>query len=199
MVGTTGSDKTKGQESDVSGQVQPHEPSQLMALNDNKQSLQSEADKTEESVLDKTIKESQDNRDRWLRAVAELENFKKRSLQDKTRLLKYKEEDLLRELLPILDNLERALTHGAKEDNSNPITLGVKMVLGMFTEVLKKYGVSELESVGKPFDPQFHEAIAQEPTQDATPNTVTKELEKGYMYKDKLLRPAKVVVSTVAQ
>ena len=73
------------------------------------------------------------------------------------------------------------------------------MVLGMFNEVLKKYGVVELDSLGKIFDPQFHEAIAQEPTQDVVPNTVTRELERGYMYKDKLLRPAKVVVSTLAK
>ncbi len=199
LVKKTGLDGHNSQESEVSGQVQSHKPSQLMPLTDDTPSLQPDPDKTGKSVLDKTLKESQDNRDRWLRAVADLENFKKRSVQDRTRLLKYKEEDLLKELLPVLDNLERALAHGQKEDKTNPVTEGVKMVLGMFTEVLRKYGVTELESLGKTFDPQFHEAIAQEPTQDVAPNTVTRELEKGYVYKDRLLRPAKVVVSTIAK
>ncbi|MDR3604093.1 MAG: nucleotide exchange factor GrpE [Syntrophaceae bacterium] len=199
MVNKTGPDEHNNRESEVSGQVQSHMPNQLMPIADDKMGSETDSDKTEENILQEALKESQENRDRWLRAVADLENFKKRSMQDRTKILKYKEEDLLRELLPVIDNLERALTHGHQEDESNPVTQGVKMVLGMFNEVLKKYGVIELDSLGKTFDPQFHEAIAQEPTQDVGPNTVTRELERGYMYKDKLLRPAKVVVSTLAK
>ncbi len=199
MVNKTDPNEHNSRESEVSGQLQSHMPNQLMPISDDKAGSKTSSDESGENVLQEALKESQENRDRWLRAVADLENFKKRSVQDRTKILKYKEEDLLRELLPIIDNLERALTHGHKEDETNPVTQGVKMVLGMFNEVLKKYGVVELDSAGKTFDPQFHEAIAQEPSRDVNPNTVTRELERGYMYKDKLLRPAKVVVSMLAK
>ncbi len=198
MVDMKGPDKHNSQKADVSGEIQEHKPSQLTPLTENVSPSSGAAEKSDENVLEKAVKESQDNRDRWLRAVADLENFKKRSMHEKTRLLKYKEEDILRELLPVVDNLERALTHGGKESKADPVTDGVKMVLGMFEEVLKKYGCTEIDSLGKAFDPQVHEAIAQEPVNNVEPNTVTRQLEKGYLYKDKLLRPAKVIVSTLA-
>jgi molecular chaperone GrpE len=170
-----------------------------MAVTDQALSQPSDSDQSEEPDLEKALKEAEDNRDRWLRAVADLENFKKRSMQERTKLIKYKEEDLLRELLPIVDNLERALAHGTKGEKKDPVGQGVRMVMGMFREVLKKYGVAEIESLGANFNPQFHEAIAQEPVQNGPSNVVSKELEKGYMYKDRLLRPSKVVVSMAAK
>ncbi|MGC8657836.1 MAG: nucleotide exchange factor GrpE [Desulfomonilaceae bacterium] len=198
MVDIKGPDTRDSRNADVSGEVQEHTPSQLTPVADESAS-KIDLEKSAENALEKALKESEDNRDRWLRAVAELENFKKRSINEKARLLKYKEEDILKELLPVVDNLERALTHGEKNDKSDPVTDGVKMVLGMFGEVLKKYGCTQIDSLGKTFDPQVHEAIAQQPVKNVAPNTVTQQLERGYMYKDKLLRPAKVIVSTVAE
>jgi molecular chaperone GrpE len=181
-------------ETENSGQVQRHQPTELVAVKGDEDSQHANSEESAEKSLEKALKESVENRDRWLRAVADLENFKKRSTQERSRLLKYKEEDLLRELLPILDNLERALAHGGQKHESDPVASGVAMVMEMFKEVLKKYEVMQIESLGKKFDPQFHEAIAQEPNNGHEPNTVSKELEKGYMYKDRMLRPAKVIV-----
>ena len=185
----------KGLKKDVSSEVQEHGPSQLVTRPEDKQEPKTDSEIAENNALEKALKDSEDNRDRWLRAVAELENFKKRSTNERSRLLKYKEEDILKELLPVADNLERALSHCPEGAKPDPVTDGVKMVLGMFEEVLKKYGCVQIDSVGKTFDPQVHEAIAQEPSRDVPINTVTRQLEKGYTYKDKLLRPAKVIVS----
>lgn len=199
MVGKKNDNSKKTVEPDGAGQLESHSSTDVIAVDEDFLSQKSDLDDSKESALDKVLKESEENRDRWLRSVAELENFKKRSLQERSKVLKYKEEDLLRELLPVVDNLERALSNSPKDDMENPLTQGVKMVLRMFAEALKKYGVTEIEALGASFDPQFHEAIAQEPSTNGPSNLVTRELEKGYMYKDRLLRPAKVIVSTAAK
>jgi molecular chaperone GrpE len=199
VVGKKNDNIKKTVETDVAGPLEPHGSTDVIAVDEDLLSKKSDLDDSKESAFDKVLKESEENRDRWLRSVAELENFKKRSLQERSKLLKYKDEDLLRELLPVVDNLERALSNSPKDDMENPLTQGVQMVLRMFAEALKKYGVTEIEALGKSFDPQFHEAIAQEPSANGPSNLVTRELEKGYMYKDRLLRPAKVIVSTAAK
>lgn len=189
-------DDKKLEETEV--QIQKHGPTQLVSVKEGEPCLAPQQEETANDSMGKALKEAEDNRNRWLRAAADLENFKKRSSVEKSRLLKYKEEDLLKDLLPILDNLERALTHGGGKDQNDPVAVGVLMVMEMFKEVLKKYEVTQIESIGKKFDPQVHEAIGQEPGKDNDPNTISRELEKGYMYKDRLLRPAKVIVySTV--
>ncbi len=199
MVGKKNDNIKETVETDGAGPLEPHRSTDVIAVDEDLLSKKSDLDDSKESAFDKVLKESEENRDRWLRSVAELENFKKRSLQERSKLLKYKDEDLLRELLPVVDNLERALSNSPKDDMENPLTQGVQMVLRMFAEALKKYGVTEIEALGKSFDPQFHEAIAQEPSANGPSNLVTRELEKGYMYKDRLLRPAKVIVSTAAK
>jgi molecular chaperone GrpE len=150
---------------------------------------------SETSALDRALREAAENRDRWMRAVAELENYKKRTLQEKSRLLKYKNEELLRDLLPIVDNMERALGHCEGEGRCDPLTEGVSMISGMFRDTLGRFGVTEIKSLGEPFDPHVHEALAKIPVKDQPPNTVVEVLEKGYLYQDRLLRPAKVAVS----
>lgn len=149
-----------------------------------------------EASLDEAMKQAEENRDRWIRAVAELENFKKRSATERNRLLKYKNEDLLRDLLPIMDNMERALSHCEQTARSDSFVDGVCMILGMFREVLKRYDVTEVSALGEPFDPHRHEALMRVPVPDKEPNIVVEVLEKGYMYQDRLLRPAKVGVAT---
>ncbi len=145
--------------------------------------------------LEQARKEANENRDRWMRAVAELENYKKRVAQDRGRWQKYRHEDLLKALLPVVDNMDRAAQHCSDMDESNPVAEGVRMIAGMFRDLLAKYGVTEIQALGKPFDPQFHEGIGRMPSEEAPPNTVIDQLEKGYMYHDRLLRPAKVVIS----
>jgi molecular chaperone GrpE len=136
-----------------------------------------------------------ENRDRWVRAVADLENFKKRATTERGRLLKYQYEDLLRDLLPIIDNMERALDHAREENQTGPFVEGVEMIVGMLREVMGRHGAVEIDAVGEPFDPNLHEAVSRVPGSGMEPNTVVHELEKGYLYKDRLLRPAKVTVA----
>lgn len=155
------------------------------------------SDKTEGSAdpLADALKEAEANRDRWVRAVADLENFKKRSLQEKNRLLKYRYEDLLRDLLPVLDNLDRALNHCTASGRTDSLTDGLCLVANMFKDILTRYQVTEIKALGEVFDPNVHEAVARIPAAAGQANRVVEELEKGYMYQDKLLRPAKVVVA----
>jgi molecular chaperone GrpE len=151
--------------------------------------------KPEVDSLEKALKEAEENRDRWMRAVADFENYKKRALQEKSKFLKYKNEELLRDLLTVVDNLERAQMHCEASGRSDALADGVCMITKMFREILDRYGVKEIKSLGETFDPHLHEAIARMPAGDKPANQVIEEMEKGYMYQDRLLRPAKVVVS----
>lgn len=150
---------------------------------------------SEEDALATALKEASENRDRWMRAVAELENYKKRTLQERSKLLKYRNEELLRELLPIVDNMERALAHCDQGGRCDPLTEGVGMINNMLRDLLGRFGVTPITALGETFDPNFHEALARIPTRNEPPNKVVEVLEKGYMYQDRLLRPAKVAVS----
>ncbi|MBI5251195.1 MAG: nucleotide exchange factor GrpE [Desulfomonile tiedjei] len=182
--------------------IQQHAPTQLRAA---AKSEEHEANATGEAVpapdpLERALKEAAENRDRWMRAVADLENYKKRSAQEKSRLVKYRNEELLRDLLVITDNLERALSHCNASEKCDPLGEGVAMTLKMFRDILKKHGVTEIQALGETFNPHLHEAIARVPcSENGKPNQVVQELEKGFMYEDRLLRPTKVVVSTEAE
>ncbi len=151
-----------------------------------------EVNQTDE--LAEALQLAEDNRDKWMRAVADLENYKKRSIQERSKLIKYKNEDLARDLLPVLDNLERAISASLGKAPESLLD-GVKMTANMFRDVLGRFGVNPIESVGSVFNPEFHEAIATVKDADKAPNTIVEELEKGYMYQDRLLRPSKVVVA----
>jgi molecular chaperone GrpE len=139
--------------------------------------------------------ECRENWDRFVRERADLENFRKRSNREKEELLNYGTKSLLEEILPVVDNLERALSH-AGENGSTGLTEGVQMIHGMLLNAMKKFGVTPLETAGTPFDPAFHQAMTQIPTDEQPPNTVVEEFQKGYMLKERLLRPAMVSVAT---
>jgi len=139
--------------------------------------------------------EAKENYDRYVRQIAETENFKKRNVRERDDAIRFANEILIKDLLPVIDNLERAITHAANGKNGKPLVEGVEMVLKGFLDVLNKYGVSPIVAVGQPFDPSKHEAIAQVSSHDHEPNTVVEELHKGYMFRDRLLRAALVSVS----
>jgi molecular chaperone GrpE len=140
-------------------------------------------------------KEARENWDRFLRERADLENFRKRANREKEELLNYGYKSLIEEVLPVLDNLERALSH-ASEDGLPALVEGIRMTHCMLLAALRKFNVRQIEAVGTLFDPAFHQAMAQVPTDEYPPNTVVEEYQKGYMLKDRLLRPAMVSVST---
>lgn len=184
---TSGQDRTKA--------LEEHKKTEPMTIADGQGGKARVSVEAEQDPLEAARKEAEENRDRWIRSVADLENYKKRTLQERSNLLKYRNEELLRDLLPVLDNMERALAHCEETGRSDSLTEGVCLVVGMFREILERYGVKEIKAIGEPFDPHLHEAIARVPAENKPANLVVDELEKGYMYQDRLLRPAKVVVS----
>lgn len=140
-------------------------------------------------------KEARENWDRFLRERADLENYRKRVGREKEELLNYGNKSLLEEILPVIDNLERALAH-ASEDGLGGVVEGIRMTHTMLLTALKKFNVTPIEAVGAPFDSAFHQAMAQVPTDQYEPNTVVEEYQKGYMLKERLLRPSMVTVAT---
>ena len=139
--------------------------------------------------------EARENWDRFLRERADLENYRKRVGREKEELLNYGNKSLLEEILPIIDNLERALAH-VSEDGLGAVVEGIRMTHTMLLTTLKKFNVTPIEAVGAPFDSAYHQAMAQVPTDQHEPNTVVEEYQKGYLLKDRLLRPSMVTVAT---
>ena len=135
------------------------------------------------------------NWDKIVRERADLENYRKRTQKEKEELLKYGNESLLLEILPILDNMERALTH-ASEETQPGVVEGVRLTYGMLLATLKKFGVVPLEVArGDAFDPALHHAVHQMECDDVAPNTIAEVLQGGYLLNDRLLRAAMVSVA----
>jgi molecular chaperone GrpE len=137
--------------------------------------------------------------ERLLRQAAELENYKKRSARERDDAIRYANESLLKDLLPVVDNLERAIAHASGAGNGKPLVEGVEMVLRGLADVLTKHGAMPILAQGQPFDPTKHEAMTQVETDDHEPNSVVEELHKGYMLRDRLLRPALVSVAKAVE
>lgn len=147
--------------------------------------------------LEAAEKKAESNYERLLRMTAEFENYKKRSEREMNDFRKFANESLIKEILPVVDNLERALDtrNETNSDALEGIREGVEMTLKGLKDSLKKFGVAPMDALGKPFDPNFHQAVSQEEREGYAENTVSKELQKGYMLSDRLLRPSMVVIS----
>jgi molecular chaperone GrpE len=140
-------------------------------------------------------KEKKDNWDRYLRAAADLENLRKRQKRDAEDAKFEAKGKVLKEMLPVVDNLERAIEHAVQaSDDKHPIVEGVQLVLRQFTTAFERLDVNGVEAIGQPFDPNLHEAISQQES-DQPPGTVVQVLQRGYKSGDRLLRPALVVVA----
>jgi molecular chaperone GrpE len=153
-----------------------------------------------EAQLEESFKRARETSDRLketherlLRTAAEFDNFKKRALKEKEDVQKFGIERLLKDFLPVMDNLERALDHAEQHDPSQVIE-GVKLVQKLFETTLARHGVQGFSALGKPFDPSVHEALMQQES-DQPPGTVVSEMARGYKLNDRLIRPAAVVVS----
>lgn len=150
-----------------------------------------------EARLETAEQEAKENYDRFLRLSAEFENYKKRSEREINEFRKYANESLIKEILSVADNLERALDSSRSDKQADTgLVEGVDMTLKEILNIFEKFSVKPVESLGKPFDPTFHQAVMQEQTDGHPENTVTNEIQKGYMMHDRLIRPAMVVVST---
>ncbi|MBU0574996.1 MAG: nucleotide exchange factor GrpE [Proteobacteria bacterium] len=135
-----------------------------------------------------------ENYDKYVRAVAELDNYKKRAIREKADAIRYGNENLLRDILPLLDNTERALEHACNSDDFDAFKKGLKLLQDQFLVCLQKHGVEQIEAVGKDFDPHIHEAMLQVESGEHEESKVVDEFERGYLLNGRLLRPAKVSV-----
>lgn len=133
--------------------------------------------------------------EKYLRLYAEFENYKKRVQKDREELLKYGAESLMDELLVVLDNLEMAVEHSSSDTSANSLLEGVELTLKELRKVLKKHGVEEIKAMKMKFDPQLHHAMSHIDRSDVDDKTVVEEYRKGYMYKERVLRPSFVAVS----
>ena len=127
--------------------------------------------------------------------MAEFDNYKKRVIREKEDLIKYGTGKFAYELLSVVDNFERAVEQAKSAEEIQSIAEGIEMILKQFLDVLEKFHVTSFDSVGEPFDPEKHEAMAQQEHDGHKENTVISELQKGYSLRDRLLRPARVIVS----
>lgn len=133
--------------------------------------------------------------DRLLRVSADFENYKKRAQKDKEEFRKIANEALLEELLPVLDNFDRALQHAEKDTDPKHVLQGVVMIRKLFEDTLKKHGVTDIHSLGEKFDPNKHEAIAFEETDDKEEGIVVEVYRHGYLLHGRLLQPATVKIT----
>ncbi len=159
-----------------------------------KQEKEKEMDELKKELEEKE-KEIKEDHDRLLRLAADFENYKKRAAKEREDWTKFSNEDLIKAILPFIDNLERAVNHAQKVSDTGVLIEGVRLTLQQLLQTLNKFGLSSFESVGKPFDPTIHEAMLVVQTDQHEPNQVVEEFQKGYLLKDRLLRPATVSVS----
>jgi molecular chaperone GrpE len=152
-----------------------------------------------DAVLAAKAQEVDRLQDRLLRLQAEFENYKKRMAREKADYLKFATESLLVELLPVLDNLERAIASARAETaNREAVVDGIEMIARLFRSTLEKAGVKPMDAVGQPFDPALHQAVAQVECADERDNVVLEEIQKGYLLEGRVLRAAMVKVSRAA-
>jgi molecular chaperone GrpE len=147
-------------------------------------------------ALEAKTREAEEHRDRYLRAAAEFDNARKRTAREREEYTRYANESLLRELLPVLDNFERALQAARGEPAATAVTAGVELTQRELLRVLEKFGVTPFPAVGQPFDPERHEAIARVPAQGRPEGTVVDETARGYLLNGRVLRPAMVTVAS---
>jgi len=139
-------------------------------------------------------KEAAANYDKYVRAVAELDNYKKRAAKEKTEILKYGKEDVVKDILPFVDSLDRALEHVGSSSDIKAFKEGLQLIQDQLFCCLKKHGVEAIECAGKDFDPNFHEAMMQTDSEHHETNKVISEFQRGYLLNGRLLRPSRVSV-----
>ncbi len=150
------------------------------------------------AALDKILeleKQNTDLKDTLLRKVADFENFKRRNENDQLNLLKYAAEPFIKSILAVYDDLERSIIHIDDENNFESMKKGLQLVYEKFNKILDAQGVKKIDAKGQPFDVNLHEALMQQPAVGVEPHTVLNIIEPGYIYKDKVIRHAKVIVS----
>ncbi len=153
---------------------------------------------TKKQLLNK-VKEVQETADKnfdlYVRSQAEIDNLKKRFQRDKTELCKFSNESLIKKLLSVGDNLEKAIAHSENDNSLDVLREGVELTLKGLMDTLEREGLESVKALDEPFDPNFHEAVSELQDNSAKPGTVIQELQKGYILNQRLIRPAMVIVS----
>jgi molecular chaperone GrpE len=155
-------------------------------------------DMTQPELIEKVReiqKTADQNYDLYVRSLAEIENLKKRFQKDKTELIKYANESLIKQLLTVVDNMEKAISASMEATSVDAVREGVELTLKGLSDILERSGVKQVEARGRPFDPNFHEALFEKEDDESESGTVIEELQKGYVLNDRLIRPSMVVVS----
>ncbi|MBW1715131.1 MAG: nucleotide exchange factor GrpE [Deltaproteobacteria bacterium] len=153
---------------------------------------------TKQELLKKltdTREEAEKNYDLYMRTYAEMENIKKRGIKERDELARYANESIIKEILPVIDNLDKAISHARNDENSSALVEGLELTRDGLMKALKKAGLNEVEALGKPFDPNFHESVSQQIDDTVAPGHVVMELQKGYLLNGRLMRPSMVVIS----
>lgn len=170
---------------------------------ENKQEIKQEAEiveADESNILKEKIleleKQNAELKDTLLRKVAEFENFKRRNENEQINLIKYAAEPFVKNILSVYDDLERSLIHIDEPNNFESTKKGLQLVFEKFTKILESQGVKKIDAKGQPFDVHLHEALMQQPVEGVEPHTVLDVIEPGYIFKDKVIRHAKVIVSS---
>jgi len=165
------------------------------------ESVEENKNKDEKLLVSAEIKiteleaQTKELQDKFLRKAAEFENYKRRSENDQFNLINYAAESFITKLLPVIDDFERSLRHIDDDNNIDAVKKGIKLVYEKLLKVLEEQGVKKMEVEGKPFNVEYHDALMQRKDESVPPHTVLEEVEKGYLYKDKVIRHAKVIVS----
>jgi molecular chaperone GrpE len=154
-----------------------------------------EVEYVEKAKFDEVEKLAGENHQRYLRAQADLDNFRRRTRLEKEESAKYASIKLLEQLLPVVDNFERALASSQANADFDSLAKGIDMVFRQISQVLEQEGLKPIKAVGEPFNPEFHQAIMQVESEEYEEGIVVEEVQKGYFIKDKVLRPAMVKVS----
>jgi len=138
-------------------------------------------------------------KDSLIRKAAEFENYKRRTENDQMNLIKFAAESFILKILPVYDDINRSLSHVDEENNTESLIKGLKLVAEKFANILEEQGIKKIDTIGKEFDFNLHEALLQVPKDDVDPHTIIEEVEAGYFYKEKVIRHAKVIVSKEVQ
>lgn len=146
--------------------------------------------------LEEARRQAEQYKDLFLRKAAEFENYKRRIENETSNIVRFANEDLISEILPILDDFQRSLTLSKEKKEFESLYRGVELIYQKLIKILEQQGIKPIETVGKPFDVHYHDALMQEPREDVPPFTILKEVEKGYTFHDKVIRHARVIVSS---
>ena len=190
MAGQTGQNESPLPENGASASSQDNAPAE------NPETSEFASEQELQELIQKAAK-ADENWDKYVRLTADFVNFKKRAARERTEAVKYANESLLEKLLPVVDNFEAAMaaTNSASGANVDSLKTGISMIFTQLKSFLADNGLEEVDASGKPFDPNLHEAVSQQPSTDVEEGHVLQQMRKGYKLRDRLVRPAMVVVA----